>query len=90
MSYKVGDRVKIRDVPIDGVPFNSDVELYFEKHPDRILTIKRVKDSDHYYMEEIEYLWDHHFIEYLYTEAPVEVSEPIHSRFEILDIQDEI
>jgi len=87
MRYKEGDKVKIKKY-IEGV-CNSTVREIL-KNNNYILTIahkipgKSWSGFDLYNVEEMGFAWSEDIIECLF---PEKIIEPIHSRFEILDIR---
>lgn len=110
MKYEHGDKVKIRTweqmekeffVDLDG-DINMEGEFYFlrqeeklnQECPDRIVTIKKMSDTDRYYhIEEIKWSWTDEMKEWLWTDEMIEgLAEepepliPINNRFEIMDL----
>lgn len=83
MRYKVGDKVKIATWKINA--FRSGIVKYLKKYcSDNILTVESL-DGDWYIMKETKkYFWNDSDIECLVEEY---ISDPILSRFEILDIR---
>ena len=98
MKYKVKDKVKIKtwkemekEYGVFVKTGSIDCKCLFTKYMgkgieelncDRILTIDSVK-NDCYTMKEITWNWTDDMIKYLVKDE----SEPINSRFEILDIR---
>jgi len=103
MKYKVGDKVKIKTwdkmekeygistnrTDIDIIPYSFIPAMENKLNnifPQRNLTIRMVVRQQFYLMKEINYYWTNEMIECLVSEK---IYEPIHSRFEILDIRDD-
>lgn len=77
VKYKVGDKVVIRKDLKVGVPYGtktfvSNMKEMCDAH-DYILTIKRIREDDIYYMEEdeswCEFVWTDQMIEKLYVDT---------------------
>lgn len=82
MRYKIGDKVKMKREGWLGPVATRNIDSL----PNRVATIKEVlEDIDGYRMEEVEWVWGDDKIEYLVVD---EVSKPIKSRWEILDIRE--
>lgn len=82
LRYKVGDKVKlIKD--LDKILWGKYIREMVDKF-DNIFTIQRMIDTDTYKLKEI----DSHFIHHNLIEGLIEepVTDPINSRFDILDL----
>ena len=77
MSYKVGDKIKVKDKGSFREDFDKDLNSL---SPRRVVTIIRIFGGN-YWVKEIHWRIERHQIERLYV-----VYEPILNRFEILDI----
>ena len=81
MKYKLGDKVKM----IRNKEYPSKYLTVIDKLPDRVATIREIYGNK-YFMEEIIYAWFDTEIECLEEDYKKQLCDPIHSRFEILDL----
>ena len=103
MKYKIGDKVRIKTWDqmekefglsyrgsIDNgddrsIKYVKEMEIEINNLNDRVLTISKIRGDEYYRVKEINYNYTDEHIEGLYIEK---IYEPIHSRFEILDIRE--
>lgn len=78
--YKAGDKVAIK-ADLDKVLWGKMLKKPVEEF-DNIFTIERMIDTDSYKLKEI----DSHYIHHNLLEKIKETTDPIDSRFEILDL----
>jgi len=81
MKYKVGDKVRIKEIS----GYTSEVKHAVKQLENRIAIITKV-DKDGLYPYYVNN-WRWHFPEEYLEECKSPIYEPIHSRFEILDIR---
>lgn len=75
MTYKVGDKVRVKDTFI----FNRRAESYISFLEDRTTKVKRISGDKYFLKGLIDLEWREKWIE--------EVFEPIRNRYEILDLR---